>query len=85
MRELSAKSCAISGADVCKKDSPINPLVGVDQIVKPGERVTRGSALCRVHGALASDADIAATRVRLAFTVGDSASSHVDLAPNVIV
>jgi pyrimidine-nucleoside phosphorylase len=73
------------GGGRMQKNSPINPLVGVDQIVKPGERVTRGSALCRVHGALASDAEMAATRVRLAFTVGDSASSHVDLVTNVIV
>ena len=68
-----------------QKDSPINPLVGVDQIVKVGERVARGSALCRVHATTTSDADVAATRVRSAFTVGDSAPARVGLVTDVIV
>ena len=73
------------GGGRMQKDSPINPLAGVDQIVKAGEPVARGSALCRVHAATASDADVAAARVRFAFTVGDSASPRVGLVTDVIV
>ena len=72
------------GGGRMQKDSPINPLVGVDQIVKVGECVTRGSALCRVHAATTSDADVAAKRVRSAFTVGDSAPVRVDLVSDMI-
>ena len=72
------------GGGRMQKDSPINPLVGVDQIVKVGECVTRGSALCRVHAATASEASVAATRVRLAFRVGDSSPAGVDLVSDVI-
>jgi pyrimidine-nucleoside phosphorylase len=73
------------GGGRMQKGSPIDPLVGIDQIVKAGERVARGSALCRVHAATASDADVAAARVRLAFTVGDFASPRVGLVTDVIV
>ena len=72
------------GGGRMQKDSPVNPLVGVDQIVKIGECVTRGSTLCRVHAATTSDADVAATRVRAAFAVGDSAPARVDLVRDVI-
>jgi pyrimidine-nucleoside phosphorylase len=72
------------GGGRMQKDSPINPLVGVDQIVQVGERVARGSALCRIHAASTSDADVAATRVRAAFAVADSAPARVDLVSDVI-
>ena len=73
------------GGGRMQKESSINPLVGVDQIVKAGEPVARGTALCRLHAATTSAADVAATRVRLAFTVGDSASARVGLVTDVIV
>ena len=72
------------GGGRMQKDSPINPLVGVDQIIKVGERVARGSALCRLHAATASEADVAATRIQSAFTVGDSAAARVALVSDVI-
>ena len=73
------------GGGRMQKDARINPLVGVDQIVKAGERVTHGSALCRVHAATTSDASVAAERVRLAFTVGEFASPRIGLVTDVIV
>jgi pyrimidine-nucleoside phosphorylase len=73
------------GGGRMQKDSRINPLVGVDQIVKVGECVARGSALCRVHAATPFDADVAETRVRSAFAVGDSSPVRVDLVRDVIV
>jgi len=72
------------GGGRMQKDAPINPLVGVDQIVKVGERVTCGSALCRIHAATTSEADRAATRIQLAFIMGDSASGGVDLVRDAI-
>jgi thymidine phosphorylase len=68
-----------------QKESSINPLVGVDQIAKAGERVARGSAFCRVHAATSFDADVAARRLPSAFRVGDSASARGDLVADVIV
>jgi pyrimidine-nucleoside phosphorylase len=51
------------------KESVINPDVGVDRIVKPGERVEAGAALCRVHAATPEAAAQAVARLQAAFTV----------------
>jgi len=32
------------------KDSVINHAIGIDQIAKPGDRISKGSTLCRIHG-----------------------------------
>ena len=49
------------------KDSPVNYDVGVDQIAKPGERLEKRDALCRLHAADAAQARPAALRLRGAF------------------
>ncbi len=52
------------------KESAINPDVGLDQIAKPGDRVSAGDVLVRIHAA--SHAAVAAARRRLrpAFEIG---------------
>ena len=72
------------GGGRMRKDTPINPLVGVDQIAKVGERVTCGSALCRIHAATTSEADRAAAHIQSAFIMGDSAPGGVDLVRDAI-
>ena len=51
------------------KDSAINYDVGVDRIAKPGERVEKSGALCRVHAANAAQAGAAAERLKTAFEI----------------
>ena len=51
------------------KDSAINYDVGVDQILKPGERVEKSSVLCRVHAADSVQAKIAVVRLKTAFEI----------------
>jgi thymidine phosphorylase len=51
------------------KESAVHYDVGVDQIIKPGERVEKGGALCRIHAADAAQAKAVATRLKTAFEV----------------
>jgi len=63
------------------KESAINYDVGVDQLVKPGEPVRKGSILARVHAADRRPADQAAERLKAAFEI----SSKQPAAPRLIV
>ena len=51
------------------KESVINYDVGVDAIVKPGERVEKNGVLCRVHASDAGQSKMAAGRLRTAFEI----------------
>ncbi|MBE0542154.1 MAG: thymidine phosphorylase [Verrucomicrobia bacterium] len=51
------------------KESAINSDVGVDQILKPGERVKSGDVLARIHAADRAQAKIACARLKLAFAI----------------
>ena len=51
------------------KDSAINYDVGVDRMAKPGERVEKSGALCRVHAANAAQAEAAVARLQTAFEI----------------
>lgn len=53
------------------KESVILYDVGVDQILKPGERVNAGDVLARVHAADRAEAQIACARLKLAFTISN--------------
>ena len=66
------------------KDAPINPLVGVDQLARPGECVTRNAVVCRVHAASARDAEVAAQRLSAAFSIGEHAPGSTLLVADVI-
>ncbi len=60
------------------KDSVINHDVGIDQLVKPGEALARGSVMARVHAATADEAEAALRRLRTAF---EFSTEPVTLAP----
>ncbi|MCW5552989.1 MAG: thymidine phosphorylase [Verrucomicrobiae bacterium] len=51
------------------KDSAVNPDVGLDRIVKVGERVRSRDMLCRVHAADCSQAKAAGARLEAAFGI----------------
>jgi pyrimidine-nucleoside phosphorylase len=51
------------------KESAVNYDVGVDQMIKPGERIEKGGVLCRVHAAGAADAKLAVGRLKAAFEI----------------
>jgi thymidine phosphorylase len=51
------------------KESAINYDVGVDQIAKPGERVEKSGALCRVHAANEAQLEAAVARLKTAFEI----------------
>ena len=51
------------------KESAINFDVGVDQLVKPGQRVEKSGTLCRVHAADSVQAKTAIARLKTAFEI----------------
>lgn len=51
------------------KESQINYDVGVDRLVKPGERIEKSATLCRVHTATASQAKAALAHLQGAFKI----------------
>jgi pyrimidine-nucleoside phosphorylase len=72
------------GAGRMQKDSKIQPLVGVDEIAKPGERVAANAALCRVHASSARDGEIAIQRLKSAFGVGETGGSPIRLIADIV-
>jgi pyrimidine-nucleoside phosphorylase len=59
------------GGGRMQKDSRINHDVGVDCLKKPGERISTGDALCRIHAATAEAVKQAAQTVQTAFAISD--------------
>ncbi|HUA65377.1 MAG TPA: thymidine phosphorylase [Alphaproteobacteria bacterium] len=51
------------------KESAINYDVGIDSLLKPGERVKKGAVLARIHAATEADARAALARVKSAFEI----------------
>jgi thymidine phosphorylase len=66
------------------KDSVINYDVGVDQLAKPGERVTANSVLARVHAASAVQAESACARILTAFKVLGRAPAAAALVAKIL-
>jgi pyrimidine-nucleoside phosphorylase len=62
------------------KESVINYDVGVDQIAKPGGRVEKSGALCRVHAASGAQAGVAAARLKTAFVISSRRPAFASLA-----
>lgn len=61
------------GAGRVKAEDSVDPAVGVDHIVKTGDRVEAGSPLCRVHANDQAALVEARAMLAAAFTVGDQA------------
>ncbi len=66
------------------KESAINYDVGVDGIAKPGERVEKSGALCRVHAADSASAKVAVTRLKAAFEISTKRVKPAALVAEII-
>ncbi len=67
------------------KESVINYDVGMDRLVKPGDRVTSGATLARIHAADADQASAAATRVMAAFGFSNELPVATRLVEEVVI
>jgi pyrimidine-nucleoside phosphorylase len=61
------------GAGRTRADQAVDPAVGIDVEAKPGDAVTAGQVLARLHVHSASGAAAVRERVAGAFTIGDAA------------
>jgi len=66
------------------KDAIIDFDVGVDQIIKPGERVEKSATLCRVHAADSAQAKNALARLKTAFEISTKRPAKIPLIVEVI-
>lgn len=66
------------------KESEINYDVGIDKLAKPGEAVSRGSLLARVHAVDGQQARNAATRLKEAFGISSKKPKRTSLVAEVI-
>lgn len=66
------------------KETVVNPDVGVDTLVKLGDRVTRGSVLCRIHAADGEQASRALPRLQAAFDLSDETPNASPLILEVV-
>lgn len=67
------------------KESQINYDVGLDKVVKPGERVQKNTTLCRIHAASLAEARAAQKRVASAFTVTPQRHRPAALVQEIIL
>lgn len=66
------------------KDDAVNYEVGVDRLAKPGEPVTPGTVLARVHGLDASQVQAACARITAAFLISDEPPTLGSLIREVV-
>ncbi|MFM1556469.1 MAG: thymidine phosphorylase [Limisphaerales bacterium] len=64
------------------KEAKIQPDVGLDQMLKPGEAIDR--PLCRIHARTEADADMAAERLAGAFDITDEKTGPFDLICEIL-
>jgi pyrimidine-nucleoside phosphorylase len=72
------------GGGRMQKSSKIQPLVGVDEIAKPGEQVAINAVLCRIHASSSRESEIATQRLKSAFDVGEAAGSRTRLIADIV-
>ncbi len=72
------------GGGRLNKESIIDPHVGIDHLAKPGDRVTAGSLLCRIHASSDASARQAEAIVVEAFTLLDEPPAPVALIGEVL-
>jgi thymidine phosphorylase len=66
------------------KESAISFDVGVDRLVKPGERVEKSGVLCRVHAADPAQAKVAIARLKAAFELSAQRPTPAPLVVEII-
>jgi len=66
------------------KESSINYDVGIDRLIKPGERVEKSGVLCRLHAANSAQAKAATARLQAAFEISPRQTKIVPLIQEII-
>jgi pyrimidine-nucleoside phosphorylase len=66
------------------KESVIDYDVGVDRIMKPGERVEVSGVLCRIHASEEGQAGTAAVRLQAAFSISPKQPGRIPLVTEII-
>ena len=72
------------GAGRSKADGKIDPAVGIDELVKIGERIEAGSLLCMIHANDETALAEAKAMLTKAITVGDSPGTAPKLIDEII-
>jgi pyrimidine-nucleoside phosphorylase len=72
------------GAGRMKAGDPIDPAVGISDLVKVGEEVQRGSALCQIHANDEVALNEAQQRIEAAIVVSDTAVASPELIGEII-
>jgi pyrimidine-nucleoside phosphorylase len=72
------------GAGRLTKEASVDPAVGVDQLLKPGDPVQSAAVLCRIHARTSAEAEAAAARLQTAFELGDAPPTPEPLIVEVI-
>jgi pyrimidine-nucleoside phosphorylase len=73
------------GGGRLQQDSVIDPHVGIDQLVKPGESIRAGEPLCRIHARTHTALDQALAAASAAFDVSDAPGLTPPLIHEVIL
>jgi pyrimidine-nucleoside phosphorylase len=66
------------------KESSINHEVGIDHMVKPGERVEKSAVLCRLHATERSQARAAIARLKAAYAISTRKAPVRNLSPEIV-
>ncbi len=72
------------GAGRTRADQPVDPLVGIDVLKKPGHEVREGECVARIHVRSGTDASAFAQRISRAYKVGDHAPSQMPLVLDIL-
>jgi pyrimidine-nucleoside phosphorylase len=67
------------GAGRTRADQRIDPAVGIELLVKRGDRVEQGEPLCLLHVQKSAGNDALVTRARDAFSIGKKAPKKSEL------
>lgn len=67
-----------------RKEDPIDPAVGLELQVRPGDRIEPGTPLVRIHAASEQDAAAAAAELPAAFRVADTPPPRLPLVREII-
>jgi pyrimidine-nucleoside phosphorylase len=72
------------GGGRLRKETVIQPDVGIDELAKPGEFRKAGEVLCRIHASTAASAEAASLRLKEAIAIADEPSAAQPIIHEVI-
>ena len=72
------------GAGRTRADQPVDPLVGIDVLKKPGSAVRQGETVARLHLREGTDSSAFLARLGAAFSFGEQAPTEVPLILDIL-